>query len=253
MIDTHCHLYTKEFNEDIDAVIQRANDIGVTKFYLPAIDKSCTKSMNVLEEKYPDKCFAMAGLHPCSVNKNYQEEIEHVKWQLQQRKFCGIGETGLDFYWDKTFIKQQYECLEIQIELALEYNIPLILHTRDALHETIEVIKKYKQTSLTGIFHCFGGSLEQANDIIKTGFYMGIGGVLTYKNAGLGEVLKNVDMKHLVLETDAPYLTPVPFRGKRNESSYIKYVVEKLAEVKDISVEEVEKITTENAEKIFGV
>lgn len=253
MIDTHCHLYTKEFAEDIDAVIQRATENGITKFYLPAIDKSCTESMNLLEEKYLDKCFAMAGLHPCSVKENYEEEIEHIKWQLQQRKFCGIGETGLDFYWDKTFIKQQYECLEIQIELALQYNIPLILHTRDALHETIEVIKKYKHTALRGIFHCFGGSLEQANDIIKTGFYMGIGGVLTYKNAGLAEVLKNVDMQHLVLETDAPYLTPVPFRGKRNESSYLKYVAEKIAEVKNISVEEVETITTANAEKIFGV
>jgi TatD DNase family protein len=253
MIDTHCHLYTTEFNEDIDAVIERACAIGVTKFYLPAIDMSCTESMNALEEKHPNKCFAMAGLHPCSVNENYKEEIAHVKWQLQQRKFCGIGETGLDFYWDKTFIKQQYECLEIQIELALEYNIPLILHTRDALHETIEVIKKYKNTALTGIFHCFGGSLEQANDIIKTGFYMGIGGVLTYKNAGLAGVIKHIDMQHLVLETDAPYLTPVPFRGKRNESSYLKYVAEKLAEVKNLSVEEVERITTENAEKIFGI
>jgi TatD DNase family protein len=253
MIDTHCHLYTKEFKEDIGAVIQRASNVGVTKFYLPAIDKSCTESMNLLEEKYPNKCFAMAGLHPCSVNENYEVEIDHIKWQLQQRKFCGIGETGLDFYWDKTFIKQQYECLEIQIELALEYNIPLILHTRDALHETIEVIKKYKHTTLTGIFHCFGGSLEQANDIIKTGFYMGIGGVLTYKNAGLAEVLKEVDMKHLVLETDAPYLTPVPFRGKRNESSYLQYIAEKIAEVKNMSIEEVERITTENAEKIFGV
>jgi TatD DNase family protein len=253
MIDTHCHLYTKEFEEDIDAVIQRANQIGVTKFYLPAIDKSCTESMNTLEKKYPDKCFAMAGLHPCSVNENYEDEINHIKWQLKQRKFCGIGETGLDFYWDKTFIKQQYECLEIQIELALQYKIPLILHTRDALHETIQVIRKYKHTSLTGIFHCFGGSLEQAKDIINTGFCMGIGGVLTYKNAGLAEVLKHVDMEHLVLETDAPYLTPVPFRGKRNESSYLKYVAEKLAIVKNISIEEVERITTKNAEKIFAV
>jgi TatD DNase family protein len=253
MIDTHCHLYTKEFTEDIDAVIRRASEIGVTKFYLPAIDKSCTERMNLLEEKYPNKCFAMAGLHPCSVNENYEDEINHIKWQLQQRAFCGIGETGLDFYWDKTFIKQQYECLEIQIELALQYNIPLILHTRDALHETIQVIRKYKNTSLTGIFHCFGGSLQQANDIINTGFYMGIGGVLTYKNAGLAEVLKHVDMQHLVLETDAPYLTPVPFRGKRNESSYLKYIAEKIAEVKNISIEEVERITTDNAEKIFSL
>jgi TatD DNase family protein len=253
MIDTHCHIYLNEFEADLVAVMERAQDVGVEKFYLPAIDKSCTASMDALEQKYPDKCFAMAGLHPCSVKENYEEEIAHIKWQLQQRKFCGIGETGLDFYWDKTFIKQQYECLEIQIELALQYNIPLILHTRDALHETIEVIKKYKHTALKGIFHCFGGSLEQANDVIKTGFYMGIGGVLTYKNAGLAEVLKQVDMQHLVLETDAPYLTPIPFRGKRNESSYLKYIVEKLAEVKNISVEEVKNTTTKNAEKIFGV
>jgi TatD DNase family protein len=253
MIDTHCHLYTEEFDKDIEDVIEKATAIGVKKFYLPAIDKSCTERISSLEQKYPAKCFAMAGLHPCSVKENYEGEIAHIKTQLTQRKFCGIGETGLDFYWDKTFIKQQYECLEIQIELALQYNIPLILHTRDALHETIEVIKKYNNTALTGIFHCFGGSLEQANDIIKTGFYMGIGGVLTYKNAGLAEVLKHVDMKHLVLETDAPYLTPLPFRGKRNESSYLKYIVEKIAEVKDLSIQEVESITTVNAEKIFGV
>jgi TatD DNase family protein len=253
MIDTHCHLYTEEFDKDIEDVIEKAGAIGVKKFYLPAIDMSCTARINLLEEKFPDKCFAMAGLHPCSVKENYKEEITHIEEQLTQRKFCGIGETGLDFYWDKTFIKQQYEALEIQIELALQYNIPLILHTRDALQETIEVIKKYKQTELRGIFHCFGGSVEQAKEIIKTGFYMGIGGVLTYKNAGLAEVLKHVDMKHLVLETDAPYLTPVPFRGKRNESSYLKYIVKKIAEVKDLSIQEVESITTVNAEKIFGV
>jgi TatD DNase family protein len=253
MIDTHCHLYTEEFDSDIEDVIEKAELIGVKKFYLPAIDKSFTGRMNALELKYPDKCFAMAGLHPCSVKENYLEEVAHIKWQLTQRKFCGIGETGLDFYWDKTFITQQYQALEIQIELALQYDIPLILHTRNALQETIEVIKKYKQTELKGIFHCFGGSIGQANEIIKTGFYMGIGGVLTYKNAGLPNVLANIDMKHIVLETDAPYLTPVPFRGKRNESSYLKYIVEKIAEVKNISVEEVEGVTTENAEKIFAV
>lgn len=253
MIDTHCHLYTNEFENDIDAVIDRASNLGITKFYLPAIDKSFTKSMDILEAKYPDKCFAMAGLHPCSVKENYNEEIEHIKWQLTQRRFCGIGETGLDFYWDKTFIKQQYECLEIQIELALEYNVPLILHTRNALNETIEVIKKFDGSGLRGIFHCFGGSLEQANEIIKTGFFLGIGGVLTYKNAGLAGVLKQIAMEHLVLETDSPYLTPTPFRGKRNESCYLKYIAEKIADIKNISLIEVEQITSKNAEKIFGL
>jgi TatD DNase family protein len=253
MIDTHCHLYTKEFNEDIDVIIQQAKEAGVTKCYLPAIDKESIPSMIALTDKYPQNCFLMAGLHPCSVKENYMDEIEQVKLMLQQQKIYGIGETGLDFYWDKSYIKQQYEALEIQIQLAIEHNLPLILHTRDALNQTIEVIKKYKHTALRGIFHCFGGSLEQAKEIIKTGFYMGIGGIVTYKNAGVAEVLKHVDMKHLVLETDAPYLTPVPFRGKRNESSYLRYIVEKIAEVKNIPVEEVESITTLNAEKIFGV
>jgi TatD DNase family protein len=253
MIDTHSHLYSKEFDNDIDTIMKRAVDTGVSKIYLPAIDSEQIINMINLTEKFPQNCFLMAGLHPCSVKENYMDELAQVKSMLQQHKIYGIGETGLDFYWDKTFVKEQYEALEIQIQLALEHDLPLILHTRDALHETIEVIKKYKHTALRGIFHCFGGSLEQAKDIIKTGFYMGIGGIITYKNAGVAEVLKNVDMQHLVLETDAPYLTPVPFRGKRNESSYLKYIVEKIAEAKNISTEEVESITTINAEKIFGV
>jgi TatD DNase family protein len=253
MIDTHCHLYTQEFKDDIDDVIEKAKHIGVSKFYLPAIDSTHTADIQNLVLKYPQNCFAMAGLHPCSVKENYQEELEHVKSLLQQRKFYGIGETGLDFYWDKSFISEQYEALEIQIKLALEYDLPLILHTRNAMQETIEIIKKYKQTSLRGIFHCFSGSHEQAKEIIKTGFFLGIGGVLTYKNSGLGEVLKSIDMQHLVLETDAPYLTPVPFRGKRNESSYLQHIVERLAQVKNITGGEVKSLTTENAEKIFGV
>lgn len=252
MIDTHCHLYTKEFDADIDAVMVRATEAGVKKFYLPAIDMSCTYRMDKLEESYPDKCFAMAGVHPCSVKEDFQKEIGFIKELLQQRKFAGIGETGLDFYWDKTFVAQQYEALEIQIKLALEYSLPLILHTRNATQETIDVLKKYKGTGLQGIFHCFGGTKEEADQIIDLGFYLGIGGVVTYKNAGLAEVLQQTDMKSIVLETDAPYLAPVPVRGKRNESSYLKYIAEKIAVVKDITVEEVERITTENAEKIFG-
>ncbi len=252
MIDTHCHLYTEEFDIDFDAVMQRAIDTGVKKIYMPAIDMSCTEKMNKVEKKFPDSCFAMAGLHPCHVKANFKEEIAHVKELLKQRKFFGIGETGLDFYWDKTFIKEQYESLEIQIELALEYELPLILHTRNATQETIDVVKKYKNTSLKGIFHCFGGTLEEAMQITELGFYLGIGGIVTYKKAGLAEVLKDIDMKYLVLETDAPYLSPVPFRGKRNESSYLKFVAEKISMVKEISIEEVESITTKNAEKIFG-
>ena len=253
MIDSHCHLYVEEFENEIEKVIENALNNGVSKFYMPAIDLKYTASMQMLEVKFPGKCFAMAGLHPCSVKGNYDEEINHVKTNLEQRKFCAIGEAGLDFHWDKTFVKQQYECLEIQIELALQYNVPLILHTRNATEETIEVIKKYKNTNLTGIFHCYSGSYEQTKKIIDLGFYLGIGGVLTYKNAGLGEVLAKFDLNNIVLETDAPYLSPVPYRGKRNEPAYLKNVAQKLAEIKKISFEEVDAITTANAEKIFGI
>jgi len=253
MIDTHCHVYSPEFEKDIEEVIKRAVLEGVAKFYMPAIDSAFTERMDLLEEKYPNQCMSMAGLHPCSVNHNYEEELDKVKALLGKRKFCGIGETGLDFYWDKTFVHQQYAALEQQIALALQYDLPLILHTRNATQETIDVLKKYSSTSLKGIFHCFGGSLYEAEQIIDLHFYLGIGGVITYKNAGLAEVLMNVDMKHIVLETDAPYLSPVPLRGKRNESSYLKYIAEKLAMVKNISVDEVKNITTLNAEKIFGI
>ena len=253
MIDTHCHLYSDEFNADIEQVMARAVEEGVSKFYLPAIDSSFTDRMDIIENLFPGKCFAMAGLHPCSVKENFEDELQYVESILQQRSFKGIGETGLDFYWDKTFIKEQYIALERQIEFALEYKLPLILHTRNATQPTIDVVKKFIPRGLTGIFHCFGGSLHEANQIIAMNFYLGIGGVVTYKNAGLPEVLKMIDMSHIVLETDAPYLTPVPMRGKRNESSYLKFIVEKIALVKDISEEEVKRISTLNAEKIFGI
>ena len=252
MIDTHCHLYNSEFDEDIQSVMERAFKEGITKFYLPAIDASCTAKMDKLENKFPDYCFAMAGLHPCSVKANFKEELQHVENLLKLRKFRGIGETGLDFYWDKTFVKEQYVALEMQIEIALNYKLPLILHTRNATQETIDIIKKYDGRGLTGIFHCFGGTLHEAEQITAMNFFLGIGGVITYKNAGLAEVLEHIDIKHIVLETDAPYLAPVPMRGKRNESSYLKFIVEKLAMVKGISVEDAEQITTFNAEKIFG-
>jgi TatD DNase family protein len=252
MIDTHCHLYSLEFEYDIDDIIERAGLEKINKFFMPAIDSTYTERMNLLEEKFAGKCFAMAGLHPCSVKENYLDELAHVKLLLLERKFFGIGETGLDFYWDKTFLKQQYDALDQQIQLALQYDLPLILHTRNATQETIDFIKQYAGKPLRGIFHCFGGSIQEAEQIIDLNFYLGIGGVITYKNAGLAEVLEHVELKNIVLETDAPYLSPVPMRGKRNESSYLKYVAEKLALIKNISVDEVKRITTENAEKIFA-
>ena len=252
LIDTHCHLYSEEFNHDIDAVINNAVAIGVKKFYLPAIDSTATNSMLALEEKYPGKCIAMMGLHPCYVKENYKEELELVDGWLKKRKFAAIGEIGLDYYWDRTYLKEQEASFRTQIVWALQYKLPIVIHTRNAMQETINIVKEYSRQGLTGIFHCFGGSIESATEIIKAGFYLGIGGVLTYKKAGLAEVLEQVSLEHLVLETDAPYLTPVPFRCNRNESSYLQYVVTRLAEVKKVSVDEVATITTANAEKIFG-
>lgn len=252
LIDTHCHLYLEDFNDDIDSLMERAATAGVDKFYMPAIDSSETARLLKMEADHPGKCFAMIGLHPCSVKENYMDELALVEGLLNQRKFAAIGETGLDFYWDRSFIPQQYEALRIQAGWALQYNIPIVLHTRNAMQETIEVMKTYAPKNIKGIFHCFGGTIDQAREIIDMGFYLGIGGVLTYKNSGLAELVRHIDLKHLVLETDAPYLTPVPFRGKRNESSYLKYIAEKLAEVKGIGIEEVASITTQNAQQIFG-
>jgi len=253
MIDTHCHLYTEELMQDIDAVLCRAAAAGVSRFYLPAIDCSTTEKMLELETRYPGKCFAMAGLHPCSVNADYLTELSHIESLLQQRTFAGIGETGLDFYWDTTYKAEQYLALEKQIELALLYKLPLILHTRNAMQETIDVVKKYRGTGLKGIFHCFGGTREEADQIIDCGFLLGIGGVVTYKKSQLPSVLAGIGMEHIVLETDAPYLAPVPYRGKRNESSYITEVAKKLAAIKNIPLEEVDRITTQNAELVFKV
>ena len=251
LIDTHCHLYSKEFENDIEDVINRAIDEGVSKFYLPGIDSTVIESMTALEKRFPGKCVAMMGLHPCSVQGNYLDELEVVEGWLKRRKFAAIGEIGLDFYWDKTFVREQESTFRKQIEWSLLYEVPIVIHTRNAMKETIDIIKEYVSRGIRGIFHCFSGNGENAQEIIDAGFYLGVGGVLTYKNAGLAEVLANIDLKYLVLETDSPYLTPVPYRGKRNESSYLKYILEKLAVLKRCSIEEVADITTKNAEEIF--
>jgi TatD DNase family protein len=251
LIDTHSHLYLEEFHPDIEDVMKRAVDEGVDRIYLPAVDSSSTGMMLKLEAQYPGVCISMMGLHPCSVKENYLHELDLVSGWLLKRKFAAIGEIGLDFYWDKTFIKEQYEVFHRQIELAIRYQLPIVIHTREAMAETIEVVKKY-QGKIKGIFHCFGGSLEEANSIIEMGFYLGIGGVVTYKKSGLADVIEQIGLEHIVLETDSPYLTPVPFRGKRNESSYLKFIVEKIAEVKGISANEIADITTSNAQKVFS-
>ncbi len=251
LIDTHCHLYMPEFDADINEIMQRATENGVEKFYLPAVDSKSLEAMFALEKKFAGKCFAMAGLHPCAVKENYIDELKMVEDLLMQRKFAAVGEIGLDFYWDKTFAEQQYESFHKQIEWALQYNLPIVIHSRESMEQSINIIKEHQHGKLKGIFHCFSGTIESAKQIIELGFYLGIGGVVTYKKSGLTELLKEIDLKHIVLETDAPYLTPVPFRGKRNESSYLIYIAQKIAEIKNISVEEVAAITTANAQKIF--
>jgi TatD DNase family protein len=253
IIDTHCHLYLDDFKQDIEEVIKRAETEGVQQFYLPAIDHAVIDDMLLLEERFPGKCMAMMGLHPCSVKENYKEELKIAEQWLDKRKFAAVGEIGLDFYWDKTFTTQQYDAFRIQAEWALHYDLPIVIHTRNAMQETIDVVKEFVPRGIRGIFHCFSGNADNARKIIDAGFYLGIGGVVTYKNAGLAEALESIELKYMVLETDAPYLTPVPFRGKRNESSYLKYVAEKLAIIKNTTVEEVAAVTSANAEKIFGL
>lgn len=253
LIDTHCHLYLSAFSEDIRSVIERAAAAGVEQLLLPAIDSSELNNLLDLEKQWPQKCFAMMGLHPCSVKENYREELALVKDWLSRRPFIAIGEIGLDYYWDKTFIREQQEVFNQQIEWALQYGKPIVIHSRNSIVDCIDIVKQHQRGNLQGIFHCFSDDFSSAEKIMDLGFFMGIGGVITYKNSGLAEVVKNIPLEYLVLETDAPYLTPVPFRGKRNESSYLKYIAARLAEVKNVPVEEVAAVTTANAQKIFGI
>lgn len=252
LIDTHTHLYSNEFENDFENVLERARKAGVSRFYLPGIDSKVIPGMLKLEQKYPGEFFPMMGLHPCSVNENFLDEINIIEEYLLKRRFVAIGEIGLDFYWDTTFKNEQFRAFELQMQLALQYQLPIVIHTRNAMRETIEKVQPFADKGLRGIFHCFGDSNEIAKEITGMGFYLGIGGVLTYKKANLGESLKDIPLEQIVLETDLPYLSPVPFRGKRNESSYLVSIAEKLAELKNVSVEEVAVITSANAEKIFG-
>jgi TatD DNase family protein len=251
-VDTHTHLYLEEFNTDIDAAIKRAVEAGANKFFLPNIDSTSVDVLHDLCKKYPKQCFPMMGLHPCSVKENYQDELNNVYQWLMTNKYYAVGEIGLDLYWDKTFIAQQIEAFEKQIQWALEFDLPIVIHCRNAFDEIYEVLSKAKKLP-KGIFHCFSGNTEQANKVIDLGnFKLGIGGVVTFKNSGLDKVVEQIDLKHLVLETDSPYLSPVPYRGQRNESSYIRIIANKIAEIKNCNVGVVAEITTKNAIEIFG-
>ena len=251
--DTHTHLYSEQFNEDRQAMIQRAKDAGVSRFFIPAIDSSYTESMLTLEKENPDDVFLMMGLHPTSVKENYLEELAHVKEWIDQRGFYAIGEIGIDLYWDKSFLQQQQQAFRAQIKWAKEKKLPIAIHCRDAFDEIFEVLESEKGEDLRGIFHCFTGTLEQAEQAISYNMKLGIGGVATFKNGKIDKFLHEIDLKHIVLETDAPYLAPKPFRGKRNESAYITNVIDKLVDIYNISYEEIAKVTTENSKEVFGI
>jgi len=251
LIDTHSHIYLQEFANDQPEIFERLNNEGVRMVLLPAIDASTHQQMLDLEARKNEVCLAMMGIHPCSIKENYKEELKIAGDYLAKRAFIAIGEIGLDFYWDKTFAEQQYIAFHEQIEWALQYDLPIVIHSRNSTNECINVVAEHKSDKLKGVFHCFSGDVEQAKKIIELGFYLGIGGVLTFKNAGLDRVVEEINLDHIVLETDAPYLAPVPFRGKRNEPSYLKYVVEKLSIIKNCTKEEVADITTANAKNLF--
>jgi len=251
MIDTHSHLYAEEFNVDRQAMFERAREVGVTSVYLPAIDSSSHESMMQTVAESDGLCIPMMGLHPCYVGSDYVAQLKLVEEWLKREKFAAIGEVGLDFYHSVEFRTQQEEAFERQIGLALQYELPLVIHSRSSLDECIKMIADVGQGKVKGIFHCFGGDERQARKIIDMGFLLGIGGVVTYKNAGLALLVEKLPLEAMVLETDAPYLTPVPYRGKRNETAYVHYVAEKIATLKGISLAEVDEITTQNAKKIF--
>jgi TatD DNase family protein len=249
--DTHTHLYSEQFDDDRDEVIERALAAGVTRFFIPAIDSSYTKSMYALESRYPNNMFLMTGVHPTHVKDDYLEELAHIKEQLNLREFVAIGEIGIDLYWDRSTLKLQQEMFRLQIQLAKQYKLPIVIHCRDAFEEVFQILEEEKGPELFGIFHCFTGTLEQAQKAISFNMKLGIGGVVTFKNGKIDQFLKQISLDHIVLETDAPYLAPVPYRGKRNESSYILNVLEKLSDIYSMSSLEIASITTKNSRSIF--
>lgn len=251
-IDTHAHIYSEKFESDRNLMLARTFEAGVSKILMPNVDSESIKGMFDLEEKYPQQCLAMMGLHPCSVNQDFEKELQIVEEWLAKRKFVAVGEMGIDLYWDKTFLEQQKEAFRIQAAWAKKYQLPLVIHAREAMKEVIALLEELTDDSLVGVLHCFTGTLEEATTLINMNFKLGIGGVVTYKNGGLEPILKEISLKHLLLETDSPYLAPVPYRGKRNETSYIPIIAQKIAEIKGIDIEEVAHQTTVNAQQLFA-
>lgn len=253
LTDTHAHLYSSQFDEDRSEIIHTAIGKGIERFFLPNIDSSSINGMLALEKEFPNNCYAMMGLHPCSVKENYKEELALSEKWLNKRSFCAIGEIGIDLYWDKSTLAIQQDAFRTQINWAKERNLPFVIHCRDAFDEIFEIMDELNDDKMRGIFHCFTGTLEQAKHIISYGdFKLGIGGVVTFKNAGLDNVVEKIDLTHLVLETDSPYLAPSPYRGKRNESGFLINIAERISDLHQISLEEVAKITTSNSKEVFG-
>jgi TatD DNase family protein len=251
-IDTHAHIYAEEFNADRDDMLRKSEEAGVTKIFMPNIDHTSIDGMMELEMKNPSRCISMMGLHPCYVNKDFEKELYLVEDWLNKRKFAAVGEMGTDLYWDKTFWPQQQEAFKVQVQLAKKHQLPLVIHCRESIDETITLLQPYADGMLTGIFHCFSGSLEQAKKIIEMNFYLGLGGVATFKNGGLDKVIPELDLNRIVLETDSPYLAPVPHRGKRNEPSYIPLIALKICDFKKITLDELSLSTNANANKVFS-
>jgi TatD DNase family protein len=252
MIDTHSHIYSEDFDADRHEVIRRAQDVGVTHIILPNCDSTTLPQLLALEAAYPGYCHAAIGLHPTSIKEDYNEELALIKSELERREYLAIGEIGIDLYWDKTFVAEQTRAFKQQLDWALEYQLPVIIHVRDSFRESMDALMPYKNSGLTGVFHSFTGTLEEAREIIAFGgFKLGINGIVTFKNSGLAGVVEQLDLKHLLIETDSPYLTPVPYRGKRNESAYVNLVLEKLASIFKMSAKEVDVITTRNALELF--
>lgn len=253
LIDTHSHIYSTDFIHDRDEIVQRAYSNDVRKIILPNIDSSTVKNVLDMVDTYPHICFPLMGLHPTSVNHDYQEELQVVEYWLKKRKFYGIGEIGIDLYWETSFLEEQTHAFRFQLNLAREYQLPVVIHVRDSFEQVYNVLLEEKDKNLTGVFHSFSGTLEQAQLVIDLGFKIGVNGIITFKKSGLDEVISKIDPSNLLLETDSPYLTPVPFRGKRNESSYLVHIAQKIADLHQMTVGEIAKITTENARKLFGI
>lgn len=253
LTDTHTHLYSEHFNEDLSLVMQRTFDSGVKRLFIPAIDSATTEAMYLLEKQYPENVFLMMGLHPTSVKSNFKQELEHVKKQFLKRQFFAVGEIGIDLFWDKSNLENQKIAFKTQIQLAKKYKLPIVIHCRDAFDEIFKILESENDDDLFGIFHCFTGTEEQANKAISFNMKLGIGGVVTFKNGKIDTFLNKIDIKNIVIETDSPYLSPVPYRGRRNESSYLPLICKRLAEIYQLSEKEISIITTQNSKDVFGI